>query len=298
MNDERGSNVRNRFLGSFVALVAVLLFPRALFAQNSQQASPSKTPGVKAQPFDPHNISGIWKMAGNHPALGPNRPALTAWGYARWSQTKSAGRANQPLSFGFFPAQKDWNDPEFQCDPAGYPRIGKSTTNYKFVQLPGEVLQFFEIDHFWRDLWTDGRKLPNDPKPRWYGYSIAHWNGNTLVVESAHFDERTWLDGYGSIHSDQMQLEERYEHSDRDRMQFAMTLTDPKAYTAPWVSAKKQLMELLPTSDGVQPGLWGYKSDGTEYEDMREDYCIYSQEHSFWTNYDPEGTGGQFDLLP
>ncbi|MGA7793684.1 MAG: hypothetical protein WCA19_11650 [Candidatus Acidiferrales bacterium] len=229
-----------------------------------------------------------------HPDLGPNRPAMTDWGRAKWSETKPSAE-KPPLSFVYLLNQKDWNDPLFICDPAGYPRTGGGFTLYRFVQLPNEVVEFFERDHVWRDLWTDGRKLPgDDAKPRWYGYSIAHWEGDTFVVESDHFDDRTWVDRSGSIHSDQMRLEERYKRLDHDHMEFSMTLIDPKAYTAPWVSDKKQLMVLLDTSDGIPPDVWGKKSDGTPYGDIREDFCVYSQEYSFWTNQNPTGVGNNF----
>ena len=64
--------------------------------------------------------------------------------------------------------------------------------NYRFVKLPDEFVMFFERDRVWRDIWTDGRKLPGpEAKPRWYGYATAHWDGDTLVVESSGYDERS-----------------------------------------------------------------------------------------------------------
>jgi len=290
--------MRNRFLSSFIVLVTALAFAQGLFAQ---------TP-AKAQSSNPRDISGVWRMlapgqtraraqqvgsGASHPTLGNNRPPLTAWGQATWSQTKPSGRQS-PLAYVYLPDQKDWNDPLFVCDPAGYPRTGGGNSVYRFVQVAVEVVEFFERDRVWRDLWTDGRKLPGDnAKPRWYGYSIAHWDGDTLVVESNRFDDRTWLDLMGSIHSDQMRLEERYKVVDRDHLEFSMTLTDPKAYTAPWVGPK-QIMERMDSSDGVAPGIWGERPDGKRYEDIREDYCVYSEEHSFWINDDPTGLGNNF----
>ena len=108
---------------------------------------------------------------------------------------------------------------------------------------------------------------------------------------------RTWLDRQGSIHSDQMHLEERYKVLDRDHIEFSMTLTDPKAYTTPW-AGPKQTMERMESSDGVAPGIWGKRPNGKPYEDIREDYCVYSEEHSFWINDDPTGLGNNFgDVL-
>jgi hypothetical protein len=281
--------MRYRFIASFFALGALLALMPILFAQNRRQAPAQDVPST--EPFDPHDISGIWKNPGGFDvALGSDRPPMTAWGKEKWSKTRSSARQSK-LSFGFYPDQKDWNDPLFQCDPSGYPR-NLDYSNYRFVKLPNEFVEFFERDHVWRDLWTDGRKLPgDDAEPRWYGYSTAHWDGDTLVVESGGFDDRTWVDPYGSIHSDQMKLEERFKRLDHDHLQFSLTLTDPKAYIGTW-GGKPLTMRLINSSQQVQKGLWGKRADGTAYGDMREEYCVYSIERQFWQGRPLEGVGG------
>jgi hypothetical protein len=164
----------------------------------------------------------------------------------------------------------------------------------RFVQLQDSIVQFFERDHFWRDFWMDGRQLPGPgARPRWYGSSVARWEGDTLVVESNNFDDRTWLNQQGSIHSIDMRLVERFKVINPNRIEFQMTLTDPKAYTGPWVGPM-QIMERMPTSDGVAEGIWGKKPDGTPYPDIREDFCVYSDERLFWINDDPAGLGDNF----
>jgi hypothetical protein len=283
--------MKYRFIDSFVTLVVILALTQIVFAQNSQQTQPQRASTANAQPFDPHDISGIWKNPGGFDkVLGTDRPPMTAWGQEKWSKTRPSARRT-PLAFGFYPDQKDWNDPLFQCDPSGYPR-NLDYSNYRFVKLPNEFVEFFERDHVWRDLWTDGRKLPgDDAEPRWYGYATAHWDGDTLVVESAGYDDRTWIDPYGSIHSDQMRLEERYKRLDHDHLEFSMTLTDPKAYTGVW-GGKKVTLQLMNSSQQIQKGLWGKRPDGTAYGDIREEYCVYSIERSFWEGRPLEGVGG------
>jgi len=107
--------------------------------------------------------------------------------------------------------------------------------------LPGRVVQFFEITHTWRTIWTDGRKLPeNPPEPRWMGWSVGHWEGDTFVVESNGFDERSWLgdsqpDG-GWTHSDEMKVVERWRRLDYGTIETQITIIDPKTYTEPWVT--------------------------------------------------------------
>ena len=199
------------------ALLAASAVTPILFAQNSQQTPAPQAPPAKPQPFDPHDISGFWRNPGGfNPIIGTNRPPMTEWGKEKWSKTRASAR-NTPLAFGFYADQKDWNDPLFLCDPSGYPR-NLDYSNYRFVKLPDEFVMFFERDRVWRDLWTDGRKLPGpDAKPRWYGYATGHWEGDTLVVESTGYDERSWIDPYGSIHSDQMRIEERFRRLDHDK---------------------------------------------------------------------------------
>jgi hypothetical protein len=99
-----------------------------------------------------------------------------------------------------------------------------------------------------RAIWTDGRKLPEDPEPRFYGYSIGHWEGDTFVVQSNGFDDRQWLDADGHPNSTDMRLEERYRRVDHDTIEVRMTLTDPTAYTQPWTAE-------LRTGNLVTPGL-------------------------------------------
>jgi hypothetical protein len=282
-------HVRYRY-AVMVALAAVSAFAPFLLGQGKQkQAQKAFTPSNL--PFDPHDISGIWRNPGGFdPILGNDRPPMTAWGKEKWSKTRASAR-NTPLAFGFYQDQKDWNDPLFQCDPSGYPRT-LDYSNYKFVKLPNEFVEFFERDRVWRDLWTDGRKLPGpDAKPRWYGYATAHWDGDTLVVESSGYDERAWIDPYGSIHSDQMRIEERYRRLDHDNLEFSMTLTDPKAYIGTW-GGKKVMLKLMNSSQQVQKGLWGKRPDGTAYGDIREEYCVYSIEHQFWQGRPLDGVGG------
>jgi len=162
--------MRNRLMVSAIAFVAVLALSSVAFAQNpsGEGAYPIHLPTASNKPFDAHDFSGIWLPTGY---LGPGlkRPPMTEWGKAKWSTTRSAGRKS-PLSFGYYLNPKDWNDPLTYCDPLGYPRDlwygGRGSV--RFVQMPDEVVEFFEQSHFWRDIWTDGRKLPDDPEPRWF----------------------------------------------------------------------------------------------------------------------------------
>jgi len=156
------------------------------------------------------------------------------------------------------------------CDPLGFPRWWTYNYGMEFIHLPDRTLQFFEWGHTWRTVWTDGRKLPADPPtPRWLGYAIGHWDGDTFVIESNGYDERSWLDQdrrnmqTGVPHSDEMRVEERYRRTAFDTLDATLTITDPKVYTKPWVTTGKY--DLRPGTE-----LWEYfcvPSESTEYND-------------------------------
>jgi hypothetical protein len=103
-------------------------------------------------------------------------------------------------------------------------------TPFEFVQSPAKIIQFFEREHEWRPIWIDGRSLPKDPDPTWYGYAIGHWEGDyTLVVESAGFNDKTWLGATGYPHSEDMRVTERYQRVDRNTIVYNIRVDDAKA---------------------------------------------------------------------
>ena len=99
----------------------------------------------------------------------------------------------------------------------------------------------------WRAIWTDGRALPSDPDPRWYGYSVGRWEDDyTLVVQSVGMDDRTWLDNAGNPHSAAMRVEERYHRVNQNTMELTVTIDDPVMYTKPWTPIDKLPIRLMP----------------------------------------------------
>ena len=85
---------------------------------------------------------------------------------------------------------------------------------FKMIQTPGMIAILYEADNSFRQIFTDGRKLPEDPVPSWAGYSTAKWDGDSLVVESNGFNDKSWLDAGGHIHSDAMRVTERFRRVD------------------------------------------------------------------------------------
>ena len=101
------------------------------------------------------------------------------------------------------------------------------------MQSPAVIGLLYEGGGNYRQIYTDGRKLPKDPNPTWRGYSIRRWEGDTLVVESAGFNDRTWLDRVAHPHSEELRVTERFRRVDFGHMRFQVTFDDPQTLTRP-----------------------------------------------------------------
>ena len=121
------------------------------------------------------------------------------------------------------------------CAPPGLTRLFQLAPRpMEMLQLPGRVVQLFEWDHWVRQIWTDGRKHPEETDQTWMGHSIGWYEGDTFVVDTVGFNDKTWIDNRGHPHSEQLHLVERYRRVDQDTMVLDLTFEDPKAYTRPW----------------------------------------------------------------
>jgi hypothetical protein len=137
--------------------------------------------------------------------------------------------------------------PSLKCLPDGVPHADLLPEPFKIVQTPGEILVLYEVETIFRQIFTDGRKLPADPSPTWLGYSIGAWDGDTLVVDSMGFNDQSWLDARGHGHSEDMRVQERFHRRDFGHMDMTVTITDPKTFTKP---VTIQFVEqLLPDTD-------------------------------------------------
>jgi hypothetical protein len=119
----------------------------------------------------------------------------------------------------------------------------------RFVQTPDLLVILYQgtTNSVHRTVFTDGRPLPADPNPSWMGYSVGHWEGDTLVVESGGFNDRSWLDIEGHPHTDALRMIERFHRRDFGHMDLEITIDDPKTFTRPFtLSAPKTL---LPDTD-------------------------------------------------
>jgi len=127
----------------------------------------------------------------------------------------------------------DAADPSERCLPDGVPNHMLALP-IKIIQTPSVIVMLFEEFDVFRQIFTDGRKLPVDPFPSWFGYSVAHWEKATLVVESSGFNTQTYLDGEGLPHSEDLRITERYRRTDFGHLKVEFTFDDAKNYAQPW----------------------------------------------------------------
>jgi hypothetical protein len=138
-------------------------------------------------------------------------------------------------------------NPADRCLPIGIPATMLVSEPDKIVQTPGLIVIMYESDGTHRQIYTDGRPLPKDPDPAWLGYSIGKWQGDTLVVDTAGFNDKSWLDLLGHPHSEALHVVERYHRRDFGHLDVEMTFDDPKMYTRPFTI--KFTQDLLADSD-------------------------------------------------
>ena len=124
--------------------------------------------------------------------------------------------------------------PSGECLPHSVTDFDAHFTPKKLIQTPGVLVILFESYHSWRQIFTDGRALPESREPGWFGYSAGKWQGNTLVVDTVGLNEKTWLDDIGHPHSDALHIIERFRRPDFGHIVVEVTIDDPKAYTKPW----------------------------------------------------------------
>lgn len=140
------------------------------------------------------------------------------------------------------------DNPGTRCLPQGIPRADiLSYAPFKIIQTPGLLAILYEVDNTHRQVYTDGRKLPDDPQPAWLGYSVGKWAGDTLVVDSAGFNDKSWLDSFGHPHSADLRIQERFRRRDFGHLDLQVTVEDLKMYTRPFTITATEL--LLPDSD-------------------------------------------------
>ena len=143
---------------------------------------------------------------------------------------------------------RDW--PPRHCLPFG--PAESLTGTYRIIQSPTMVALLLnaEVGDDYRQIFLDGRELPKDPNPTWRGYSVGHWEGDTLVVESAGFNDRSWLDMAGHPHSERLRVTERFHRIDFGHIDFQVTFDDPETMTRPLNI--REVINYMPDTDMLE----------------------------------------------
>ena len=211
-----------------IAIAAVLwLLPVSLCAQwldwrtpgipRTPDGKPNLTAPAPRTPDGKPDFSGLWQ-----PEVNPYRFDVI--------QDLKDEAIFRPAAEAIFTERvKNFHrdDPVTNCLPAG--PLEMLSAMYRIVQSPTVVALLYESGTGrYRQIYIDGRKLPENPNPTWLGYSVGHWEGDTLVIESAGFNDRTWLDRAGHPHSENLRVTERLRRVDFGHMQYQITFDDPE----------------------------------------------------------------------
>jgi len=170
------------------------------------------------------DITGLWRpgagFVGNIARdLKPEEVPYQPWAEALYKQRR---------------ATDSRDDPTASCIVGGVPRSDLVPYPFKILQVPGTVVILYEAVHSYRQIFTDGRKLPEEPNPNWFGYSVGRWEGDAFVVETTGFNDNVWLDNAGRPATGSLRVTERFVRKDFGHMDVHITINDPKAYTKPW----------------------------------------------------------------
>ena len=226
----------------------LLLTPGLIHAQWLHQP----TPGI------PRNAKGDANLSAPAPKLADGRGDLTGiWMGDGVKYTVNIAADLKPEDVPYQPwalevykqrqANLGKDDPVGHCNLPGVPQMDAIPYPQKIVNAQGMVLILYEAFATFRQIFTDGRPLPKDPNPTWMGYSVGRWDGETLVVETTGFNDKSWIDTGGRPHSEALHVTERYRRRDFGHLEVQITIDDPKAYTKPWTVT--EVLHLLPDTE-------------------------------------------------
>jgi hypothetical protein len=253
--------MRRVLLGSvLIAIVSVpavsigqwLRYPTADVPRKAD-GTPNLTAAAPRLPDGKPDFSGLWHVAVRNPCnaalnrfsgcteiggsplardLGVNLPGGLP--YQPWAAEIVKQRA----------ADDSRDDPHVRCLPDNPPRHWGLPHLNKIVHTPKLLVVLYEVNAMYRQIFTDGRPLPDDPTPGWNGYSTARWEGDTLVVQTIGFRDNLWIDLHGSPMSDAAKMTERLRRPNYGTLEVEITVDDPKVYTRPWTVRMDQVIEL------------------------------------------------------
>jgi hypothetical protein len=187
------------------------------------------------------DLSGVWQNVGRRPGEPAEAVSLDEKPLATFRSIGAGFKDGLPLQpWAKELVQKRMADnskdnPDVWCLPLGNQQFNVHTFPRKVLQMPGTVMILYETHMGLRQIFTDGRPLPNnDPQPWFFGYSVGRWEGDTLVVETTGFKDGGWLDIIGNPLTEQGRTIERFRRTSYGSIEIEQTIDDPKAYTRPF----------------------------------------------------------------
>jgi hypothetical protein len=163
--------------------------------------------------------------------LKPEDVEMTPWAAGIAAQRQSRNHVDDPYGY---------------CMPPGFPRIDYAGGTFKILPGPGETAFLYEtlVGLMFRQIFTDGRPLPETREPSWLGYSVGQWDGDAFVVDTVGLKDGGWIDtAKGHPNSDALHVTERFRRADLGHMELAITIDDPKAYLKPWTAKTTLLLQ-------------------------------------------------------
>ena len=246
-------------MGKLIALSLALA--SAVFAQWAdyptakvpmKDGKPDLTAKAPRTGWDTPDLSGIWENVRGAKSE-PGKPPLASFANIG-AGFKDGALPLQPWAAALLKERRAGNskdNPDARCLPMGLMQFHEHPQPRKIVQTPDLMLIIYEANSGIRQIFLDGRKLPGmEVEPWWYGYSVGHWEGDTLVVETVRMKDLGWLDIWGSPITETGKIIERFKRTSYGSLEIAVTIDDPKAYTEPFTVGVVQ--RVMPNTDLIE----------------------------------------------
>ena len=227
--------MRRRIIG-WIMVVTGSLYPALVATSSQSQTATAERQALPRTPEGRPDFSGIWQVLNtaawdiqDHSArLGVPAGLSVVEGneipYQSWAAAKKEENFANRISA----------DPDTKCYPPGVPRATYMPYPFQLVQAPTHLAILYEYAHGLRNVFLDDSSHPPGHIDWWMGDSRGRWEGDTLVVDVTHFDDRTWFDKAGNFHSEALHVIERYSFVDPDTISYEVTIEDPEVFTRPW----------------------------------------------------------------
>jgi hypothetical protein len=226
--------MRSYWVRGITVMTLVVLVWSAATAQTTQKKSTTSGAAPAAD-----DLTGVWLQKGggggaqNHmsPWVDAADPKLTPQGAQLMASHKPSEGPRTVM-----PALQ--NDPQSGGNPPGLIRTLIYGRPFMVTKMDDSMIMMFEWYHLWRQVWTDGRKLPawDTVGPYWYGYSVGSSKGDEFQIQTVGMDNRAWMDNWGTAFSEAINLVEHWKRVDHDTLKLKLTINDPMIYSEPWTT--------------------------------------------------------------